>query len=477
MKTCKGSVLVSLLWCLALLSVLVVGLLYSARLDLRVVKNYGDSIQARYLAIAGIEKAKALLHQDMVERRRIGNNHAASLYNSPGEFKDVSLGRGQFSVLRSATSEEGGGFVFGIEDEESRLNVNTVSAQELGKLDQMLPETAAAIIDFRDPDNATTTGGAEADYYASLRPPYMPRNGPFQTLRELLWVRGVTRVLFWGEDANQNGLLDPEENDGAVSAPLDNQNGVLDSGWAGLMTIDSSVRNVNASGKDRVDLATADERVLTGVNGVTQEIARAIISQRDQKKFESLSDLLDLTPARPPGARNPQAGNNSVPGQPVPGQAQVQPQAQPQGGGTPQPQPNVDGQPSGPKLINVDKLVELADDLTTVSDLDLPGVVNINTANASVLVCLQGITPEIAQAILNYRQSSGFFPNTAALLKVPGMTPNIFKGMNARISARSETFRITSEGRVPSSGARKRIQMIVHVDARGVTTLSCREDL
>ena len=55
-----ASVLVGLLWCLALLSVVVIGVLYNARLDLLVVKNHGDLIQAHYLALAGIEKTKAL---------------------------------------------------------------------------------------------------------------------------------------------------------------------------------------------------------------------------------------------------------------------------------------------------------------------------------------------------------------------------------------------------------------------------------
>ena len=38
--------------CLALLSVVVIGVLHTARMDLLVVKNYGDKIQAHYLALA-----------------------------------------------------------------------------------------------------------------------------------------------------------------------------------------------------------------------------------------------------------------------------------------------------------------------------------------------------------------------------------------------------------------------------------------
>jgi len=44
------------------------------------------------------------------------------------------------------------------------------------------------------------------------------------------------------------------------------------------------------------------------------------------------------------------------------------------------------------------------------------------------------------------------------------------------IEARSETFRILSEGRIKSSGTRQRIQEIVHVGLHSLTTVSYRED-
>ena len=75
----KASILVGLLWCLALLSVVVIGVLHTARLDLLVVKNYGDRIQAQYLALAGIEKAKALLYQNARLRTRSRTSARRSL--------------------------------------------------------------------------------------------------------------------------------------------------------------------------------------------------------------------------------------------------------------------------------------------------------------------------------------------------------------------------------------------------------------
>ena len=55
----RASVLVAVLWCVALLSVIVIGALYSTRLSLGATKNFEDKVQAHYLALAGVEKAKA----------------------------------------------------------------------------------------------------------------------------------------------------------------------------------------------------------------------------------------------------------------------------------------------------------------------------------------------------------------------------------------------------------------------------------
>jgi competence ComEA-like helix-hairpin-helix protein len=121
-------------------------------------------------------------------------------------------------------------------------------------------------------------------------------------------------------------------------------------------------------------------------------------------------------------------------------------------------------------------LMQVGDDLTAGNSGDLAGVVNINTASLEVLACLPGVTRELAQAIISYRTSSGFFPNAAYLLMVPGMTRDIFKQVTARVSARSETFRILSEGKVTSTGTRQRIQEIVHIGLSDLKTLSYRED-
>jgi DNA uptake protein ComE-like DNA-binding protein len=450
----RASVLVGLLWMLALLAVTVTSVLYTARMDLMVAKNYVDSVQAQYIALAGAEKAKALIFHEAAERKRSVQHHTGSLYDSSEYFKDIDFGRGKFRVVRQGTSDDGGRLIYGISDEESRLNVNTASLEELRKLYGMTPELAAAILDWHDSNKEPSPGGAETDYYTSLRRPYLPRDGNIQTAREMLLVRDVTPALLLGEDANQNGLLDPEEDDGPDSDPPDNRDGVLDHGWAGYLSFETTTQNVTAAGEDKVDVQTASEKELTEIPGITPEIAKAIIAHRDQNRLENIADLMNVGPANPQGQRGGQPEN------PPPGQRGRG------GGGN-----------SGPKVIDEDLFLQIADHVKTSPESARRGLININTAPLQVLMCLQGMTEELAYAIINFRSSTGFFPSIGHLLKVPGLSREVFQRLAPKVTVRSENFRIISEGVVPSSGARRRIELIVRLTSRGIDTISYRENL
>lgn len=443
----RASILIGLLWCVALLAVVVVGVLHTARMDLIAGKNFGDKIQARYLAMAGIEKAEALLYKNALERSHSGKNHTGELYNDPQDFQEIAFSRGTYSVLRRGRDDEGGGVIYGVSDEESRLNVNVASSDELTKIQGLGSDVATAILGWRGQGSTV----AETDYYMSQRPPYKPRGAAFETMRELLMVRGVTPDLLLGRDIHQNGLLD-DQADG-ISEPPKYQDTVSESdlGWAGILTVDSSVKSVNASGDDRVNIQTADESSLANVTGITREIARAIVNYRNRNKFQTIADLLDVTP--------PQGNNRSI--------QNTQNNSDSSSDGS---------DSSGPRVIDDNLLMEIADDVTTTDDKTQSGAININTAGANVLVCLPGIDRDLAQKIISHRQSSGFFANTAELLKVDGITRDVFKQVVPLVTARSETFRILAEGRVKSTGVRQRVQVIVRVNLDGVKTLSYRED-
>jgi len=88
-----------------------------------------------------------------------------------------------------------------------------------------------------DADDTARAEGAEQEYYDGLPRPYTVRNGPLDTIEELLLVRGFTPARFYGEDANQNFRLDPNEDDGDERTPADNKDGKLDLGLRPFLTV------------------------------------------------------------------------------------------------------------------------------------------------------------------------------------------------------------------------------------------------
>src|SRR5262249_34687281 len=87
---------------------------------------------------------------------------------------------------------------FGVIDESGKINLNALVALDssgqiahdvLLKLPNMTDEIADAIIDWIDADDEPRANGAEKDYYTGLSPGYRCKNGPLDTLEELLLVR------------------------------------------------------------------------------------------------------------------------------------------------------------------------------------------------------------------------------------------------------------------------------------------------
>src|SRR5690606_14118989 len=115
--------------------------------------------------------------------------------------------RGRFTIISSRIDEEGryAGLRYGIEDESARINLQALliadAQQENGgrellmALPGMTESIADAILDWIDPDDEPREFAADIEYYSSLDPPYQPRNGPPETVEELLLVKDVTPEL------------------------------------------------------------------------------------------------------------------------------------------------------------------------------------------------------------------------------------------------------------------------------------------
>ena len=71
------------------------------------------------------------------------------------------------------------------------------------------------------------------------------------------------------------------------SRQLPTVNDMSDLGWAGLLTTHSTMNNVSGAGTDRVNVQSAEQDALTGVKGITEDIAKAIIASRGQNRLRA----------------------------------------------------------------------------------------------------------------------------------------------------------------------------------------------
>jgi type II secretory pathway component PulK len=223
-------------------------------LHFRGADNELAQAQARQAVEGGLRYAAYLL----ANLETSGELPAEDTYSA----EEAPVGDGSFWFL-SHSGETGAQRqrVFSLGDEAARMNLNTAAPEMLAGLPGMTPELAAAVVDWRDEDDDLTEGGAEAQFYQFLDPPYACKNAPFSSVEELRLVAGFTRELLYGEDANRNGLLDPNENDGDRSWPPDDQDGVLDEGVAEYLTVFTREPNTRPDGSKRINVTQGGQKL------------------------------------------------------------------------------------------------------------------------------------------------------------------------------------------------------------------------
>jgi len=225
-------------------------------------------------------------------------------------------------------------------------------------LPRMTAELAAAIIDWRDSNEDISSGGAESETYARLRPPYLCKNAPFASVDELRLVSGATMDILLGEDLNRNGVLDPNEVD-------EDRDGIADPGILEYITVYSREPGTRADGSARVN-----------VNGNRQELQTL------------LEDTLGVRAAQIIQALGP-------PGQQFDSLLEFYTR-------------------SG---MTEAEFIQIEADIATSADSYIEGRVNVNTASAAVLTCIPGIGEDKAIELVNHRQSNTDTVNSVAWVR------------------------------------------------------------
>jgi len=422
----KGFALIVVMWVVLIAGLILFSVQKAVHANFNTAYNELASVQAHWLARAGIAQALAILEDDATS----ADDMFEFWYSDSDYFEKVELLNGTFSVTAPPNpQDEADTARYGLIDHCARLNINVVSAKQLRTLIDMPSWLLNSILDWRDSDNDTRPGGAEALYYDQQEYPYLIRNGPFRTIDELRLVKGIDEMFFAAEDTNLNGILDPNEDDGKDSYPDDNADGQLTLGLAGLTSVYSYELNRTANETDRTNINTADKDTLVQEFNFTDGLAQAVTEynankkDKSKKRFGSLMDLLKV-----------KAKKNSKKESDDEGKV---------------------------KKFTVKWIAENLDRMTLTKDKRLPGRININTASRAVLMTLSQMTTTTADAIL-LRQTSGMgpFSSVGELFTDKIVTEKQFKASAERLTVRSSVFEIRSSG-LTTWGIRRDIVAVV----------------
>ncbi|WP_295442117.1 type II secretion system protein GspK [uncultured Thiodictyon sp.] len=257
-QTARGIALVLVLWVLALLTVIAMGMTAAQRTETALTENVIADARFRALAEAAIVFTVGTFLTPVV----------------PG---DVGLGSGGPPggpdtadwVPNGAPRTwvfDGNALRITVSNEKSRINLNQATAPvlsalliALGVAEQEAAAIAEAIVDWRDEDDLKGLNGAEDQDYADAGRSLGAKDAPFVAVEELQQVLGVSRAIYQ--------RLAPE------------------------VTVDTQ--------DDQVDQTFASAAVLAALQGITLDGAQLQVQSRDAPAL--------------PGGQGANAGNRGGP--------------------------------------------------------------------------------------------------------------------------------------------------------------------
>ncbi len=509
----RGLILPVILFMLLLVGLLGAMFAFRVNADLASTRAVAAQMQTRLAAEAGVERVKLLLRTDRFNSDRWYHNpdelhrvivwaHGTdpSMWGTneelPGDEAEMVY---RFSIVADDPTDDEQYIRIGITDEASKLNLNTATERQLltllrgvvGQDEEIDPKAIVdAILDWRDLDGVPRgeAGDTEIDYYRSLPRPYRVKNGDFDTVEELLLVKGVTGQILFGEDFDRNGLLTDNEDDGDKSFPPDNQDGVLNRGLNPYLTVVSIENNVSNENRPRVYLLGKEKalraELALAFDGDAEVIEFAVAATLDpgRKKQQQASENASQDTVKSGGTG---AGQEASEDQQSAGQgdessnketaddaaSKQETQAQ---AGTSTPtirspaslllDQNVVGE-LRPSPLTVEDLPILMDRFTTrpPEKREVRGLININTAPRLVLQCLSGLSGEQIDAILEVRDTLGAEDRatTAWLVSSEVLDLATYDEIAHLITSRGQQFMIESIGYADHIGTVTRLQVIV----------------
>jgi general secretion pathway protein K len=244
------------LWVLTILMVIVFSFSYLTRTETFSSRAFKEGWENKFLAEAGIERAIMELFYRKQNPPNLEEEEQES-WRIDGTEQVGDLGGGYYRVR--------------LVDESGKIDLNLAPEVILRNLmnslnlpgedkDLLVNTIVDSILDWKDPDDFHRLQGAESDYYQSLPHPYKAKNGNFDTVEELILVKGITAEILYGND-QKPGLVD-------------------------FLTVQAKTNKIN--------LNAASKSLLMALPGMTPEIAEAVAAYRQDKEIRSLQEIAGL---------------------------------------------------------------------------------------------------------------------------------------------------------------------------------------
>lgn len=415
-----------------LLSMLTVSLLFRSKGDETATFASSGSEQAWATALSGVEVA--LQAAAGITPGSVGWQDDPAMFRQRQVYDD-GADQWYFTVYSPTGSDDLVEIRYGLSDQASKLNLNHPGRADPTKI----PRVTQAMVD------ALHQYMGQVGTNVALAPLIQPEaseegvlgdavrvtgsstnaNRTLATLGELLLVPGFTWPLLHGEDANMNGRLDANEDDGDETFPPDNHDGRLDHGMAQYFTVESYEPDRNGAGGVRVNLNNAKAALPPGdFPAAFTNYLSAL--QAAKQKIEHPADLLEAT-AR---VKNPQGVEVEV--------------------------------PSG---ITKEELPRILDLFTADDEGRHDGLINLNTASATVLATLPDVDVALAESIVSTRTGLGPEKRTTpAWLYQEGLVdaPK-FKALARSLVSRSYQYHFHVIGYGLPSGRYRVLEVVVDV--------------
>ena len=192
----RGIALLIVLWVMTILMAMVFSFSVMTRAESYGTLAFKDGLEKKFLAEAGIERGIMEIIYRSVNRNQAVKLEGMEAWKPDGTAYTVETGKSGYVVR--VTDESGKISLNGLTDSSGIILKNLLIRQ--GTSPEKADVIVDSILDWKDTDDLHRLSGAESDYYLSLAKPYKARNADFETLEELILVRGMTPEILYGTD-------------------------------------------------------------------------------------------------------------------------------------------------------------------------------------------------------------------------------------------------------------------------------------